>query len=774
MNKIKYLMSLVACSAMLFSCEKQTTPDPVRVQFPDNQSEVLRDDAYFARLRAFKKTDHKLSFGWYGSWTGIGASEQSHMRSVPDSMDIISLWSQWHSLNDAQIADKAYVQQVLGTKVVICISAKDIPEEFKEEGGEYQGITDAALAAYAKAWAKDSMDKYQYDGIDIDFETASDHLGPLNNQKGRFKKFCEILSQYIGPKSGTGRLFLIDGNLESLDLGMADLFDYGVCQAYATGGQHGDDKIDYRFKYMEAKGFKIENMIFTENFESYWKTGGIPYDTYEGEVIESSLLGMAHYALNHGSAGCGAYHMEYEYGNAEMPYKYMRQAIQMMNPAPKGDYTKNLMTLNEAGAFSYDAFYFPSGKNVLGINTFTKEFTAKLSAVAEDAVNIPLVVDNSLVEQYNLDNYSEYQPLPTDFVSFSDLFIFEKGNQEATNKVSVIVDNLDRLQDGAYIVPVRADFTTLDSYSANEKKAVIYIQINRQTIHNNVSFTNGGSTIKLEVKFDEKNIVFEDVAYELSAQLDYKALENATIQYAADPQYGEMYNKEHGTAYEVLTPNMVDTGAGFTFKTGSDHAYSICTIKAGTPIQDKTYIMALRFEIGETQQDYAVSEKQGVVYFLLKPKFFSAENNVSPGATSIDGNPIVDMSGWSATYKGAAEGELINGNLEDWISDWSDAPAVVEIKMSQDYTLAGFRLTPIGGAGDFAIGALKNIQTSTDGIEWKNQSAEDEDIQIGAVTQKWQHMQFIKPVTCRYLRFTISKSNSGVIGCGEFQAIEVK
>ena len=151
------ILTLLAGLALLFSCEKQTTPEPVRIQYPDKQSPFPRDDAYYARLRAYKKTDHKLAFGWYGSWTGIGASEQSRLRSAPDSMDIISIWSQWHSLSPEQIEDKAFVQQVKGTKVVFCISAKDMPEEFKVNGQ----ITEEGIVAYAKAWGKDTMDKYQ-------------------------------------------------------------------------------------------------------------------------------------------------------------------------------------------------------------------------------------------------------------------------------------------------------------------------------------------------------------------------------------------------------------------------------------------------------------------------------------------------------------------------------------------------------------------------------------------------------------------------------------
>ena len=184
-NSIKHFLLPLVCGIAFISCEKQTTPEPVQIQRPELQSPIVRDDVYYARLRAYKKTDHKLAFGWFGSWTAINPSEQSHLRSAPDSMDIISIWSQWHSLSREQIEDKAFVQQVLGTKVVFCISAKDVPEEFKVDGQ----ITDESLKDYARAWGKDSIDKYQYDGIDIDFETAADHVGPPSGNLELFKKF---------------------------------------------------------------------------------------------------------------------------------------------------------------------------------------------------------------------------------------------------------------------------------------------------------------------------------------------------------------------------------------------------------------------------------------------------------------------------------------------------------------------------------------------------------------------------------------------------------
>lgn len=292
-NSIKHFLLPLVCGIAFFSCEKQTTPEPVQIQRPELQSPIVRDDVYYARLRAYKKTDHKLAFGWFGSWTAIGASEQSRLRSAPDSMDIISMWSQWHSLSREQIEDKAFVQQVLGTKVVFCISAKDVPEEFKVDGQ----ITDESLKDYARAWGKDSIDKYQYDGIDIDFETAADHLGPLNTTPGLFKKFCEELSQYIGPKSGTGRLFLIDGNIDALDQGIAELCNYGVSQAYGcSSATMGYTSLTSRTASAERVGWKADQLIFTENFESMWKSGGILHTTLSGKQM-MSLQGMADFAV---------------------------------------------------------------------------------------------------------------------------------------------------------------------------------------------------------------------------------------------------------------------------------------------------------------------------------------------------------------------------------------------------------------------------------------------------------------------------------------------
>ena len=235
-NFLKYVAALAIVGAFFVACSDWTDPEREITQHPDQQSPILRDNAYYQALREYKKTKHKIAFGWYGSWTAVGASYQTRLQSAPDSMDIISIWSQWHSLTPEQIADKEFVQKIKGTKVTFTIFSDKMPEPFLTEigGGEY---TDEAIEAYAKAYCKDSMDKYSYDGIDVDYEPGYGASGPfVGHDNELFRKLILAMSKYVGPKSGTGRLLMIDGVPYAVHADVADCFDYGIVQAYNSYG----------------------------------------------------------------------------------------------------------------------------------------------------------------------------------------------------------------------------------------------------------------------------------------------------------------------------------------------------------------------------------------------------------------------------------------------------------------------------------------------------------------------------------------------------------
>lgn len=410
-NFLKYVAALAIVGAFFVACSDWTDPEREITQHPDQQSPILRDNAYYQALREYKKTKHKIAFGWYGSWTAVGASYQTRLQSAPDSMDIISIWSQWHSLTPEQIADKEFVQKIKGTKVTFTIFSDKMPEPFLTEigGGEY---TDEAIEAYAKAYCKDSMDKYSYDGIDVDYEPGYGASGPfVGHDNELFRKLILAMSKYVGPKSGTGRLLMIDGVPYAVHADVADCFDYGIVQAYNS---YGYTDLQDRFDDAYKKGWKPEQYIFAENFESLWKTGGVSHECRDGQWV-NSLLGMARFNPTQGfGAGFGAYHMEYEYANSSMPYKYMREAIQDVNPAG-GDL---IVGLTSTGLSKY---LFLVGDDGTITGEVDEKIRVELARPAPADVSFPLAIDNSLVDAYNEKHGTSYEPIDPARVSLGTL-----------------------------------------------------------------------------------------------------------------------------------------------------------------------------------------------------------------------------------------------------------------------------------------------------------------------------------------------------------------
>lgn len=321
MNKFfKNILFSVLSTIAFSACD--TEIENIQIQRP-----IEHDEAYYENLRAYKNSKHQIAFGWFGHWTAMGSSSSKYLTSIPDSVDVISIWGAWSDLSPEQIKDMRYVQQVKGTKVMFTVFAHEIPEPFD--------ATREGIEAYASSLC-DSVYKYGYDGLDLDYEPGFGGSGPLVSGPGHMDNmeiFVRKLSERLGPASGTGKLLAIDGVPYHLNLGLAELFNYGIVQAYDS---YGDSDLQNRFNNADNNGWKPEQYIFTENFEKWWSTGGTTNFRDKDGNIMNSLKGMARFNPTQGlKGGCGTYHMEYEYNHTDKEYKYLREAIQIMNPAQR-------------------------------------------------------------------------------------------------------------------------------------------------------------------------------------------------------------------------------------------------------------------------------------------------------------------------------------------------------------------------------------------------------------------------------------------------------
>lgn len=319
-----------------------------------NTMENGKSEAYYADLRAWKETARNygrpVSFGWFSNWAPSGVMRKGYLSSVPDSIDIISMWSGApgrYEITEAQKKDKEFAQKVKGIKLleVSLLSHlgkgrtpdyiyKEIEQKAKEEGWsdvkldyekkiarwDFWGFTShnlndttslyPALRTFAKALC-DSLFVNEWDGYDIDWEPGAgfgkDADQTMNDST--VKVVVMEMGKYIGPKSdpeGKGhKLLCIDGYINRFGPEMEQYVDYWITQSY----NHSTPD------YVSPQNIP-EKLIITENFEANSTSGG-------------QLLRQAAYMPPKGyKGGVGAYRFDNDYDNSP-DYKWMRQAIQI-------------------------------------------------------------------------------------------------------------------------------------------------------------------------------------------------------------------------------------------------------------------------------------------------------------------------------------------------------------------------------------------------------------------------------------------------------------
>lgn len=289
----KYILNLVIPVLMLSgfaACSDWTETEPT---IPINTDLAPKSPEYYAKLRDWKLNDkHPRTFGWYGNWTGKGASGDHRLMGLPDSVDFVSMWGNWWGLSPEQMRDKQDAYEIKGLRVKICFIIANIGDQLtpkaalqaKEEGDEtfyeYDGkkygtteevqaavwgwysnnetgtrrkdwyydkssdevvatdmngasdeIIEAAIQKYAQALT-DTIIKYDFKGFDYDLERNYGAPGNIASHSNRITMFLKEMSKTCGPLSGTDRLLCVDGQPNILEPECAKMLDFFIMQAY--------------------------------------------------------------------------------------------------------------------------------------------------------------------------------------------------------------------------------------------------------------------------------------------------------------------------------------------------------------------------------------------------------------------------------------------------------------------------------------------------------------------------------------------------------------
>ena len=363
----------------LFSCsqwtetEREILPNQEglvrRIPFLDAKSEAdlppsLRK--HYEAIREYRKTDHVLGFGWFGNWTAKGADQNAYLKGLPDSVDFVSLWGTRGSLTQEQKEDLEYFQKIKGGKALLCWIVQDVGDQLtppgksqsdywlKEKGG---GDPIKACEAYADAIA-DTIQKYNLDGFDIDFEPGYGHssrnnLMPISQSvkiadtppegSTSANKYMNAFIKKIRYRleaMGKGKLLVMDGEPYHLSTETSKMIDYYIYQAY---WESSSSQVRSKVNYKHLDNY-IRKTIITVEFEQKWRTGGITNyesDAYP-ELNDKNGVQIYDYATldidGIRIAGIGTYHMEYD--KQDVPYKWLRSALDRANKEVPGKFKK--------------------------------------------------------------------------------------------------------------------------------------------------------------------------------------------------------------------------------------------------------------------------------------------------------------------------------------------------------------------------------------------------------------------------------------------------
>ncbi len=365
MKKTLYILSV---AVVLASCVKE---EKMKVQVvTEPGSEELSKPDYYANLRAYKESDHTLSYVFMGRYATLeGASnlyvEYSTMEhrftALPDSLDIVNLWmgaptDKEHSdycwfvdgkpdyqfdYSPNAYADMQYCRRVKGTKFVLHADASHWGQEFQLIDGADTTVWKLARnkqdshEAYAEFLYRKCLD-YNIDGLDFDYEGWGEK---------QINWVIDYLAQKMGPSApddseGKDLLLIVDYWSSVPPTNCWNKCDYIVRQAYSVQSGYSENSA------LACPGPNPEKYIICEQWEQgspiNYTQGGKRWTNPSTNELGEDLYSLEAYALfckDGGAKGFGAYYIDNDYKysvksqRGTFPtYGYLRNAIRAANP----------------------------------------------------------------------------------------------------------------------------------------------------------------------------------------------------------------------------------------------------------------------------------------------------------------------------------------------------------------------------------------------------------------------------------------------------------
>lgn len=282
------------------SCSDWTETEAIEntVYKPWEQDPALWAD-YTAALRAYKQSEHYLSYARLHNSPAQAASEQDFMRCLPDSLDIVTLTNADNF--SAYDAEDMEVMREKGTRVLYQVDYAGRKAEFADAAA-LKAYLDGVIASVAA----NGLDGYSFTTDPLDAAATATIVATLSAAKA------------------DGQLLVFEGNPLSVAAADRAKLDYVVLDT-----ETAENTTDVRLQVLNATGYAgiaADKLLLAAEIDAPLQ------DADRTEYAAVAL--MARCVVEYGPlAGFAAYNIAGDYYHADRNYSTIREAIQTLNPS---------------------------------------------------------------------------------------------------------------------------------------------------------------------------------------------------------------------------------------------------------------------------------------------------------------------------------------------------------------------------------------------------------------------------------------------------------
>lgn len=282
------------------SCSDWTETEAIEntVYKPWEQDPALWAD-YTAALRAYKQSEHYLSYARLYNSPAQATSEQDFMRCLPDSLDIVTLTNADNF--SAYDAEDMAVMREKGTRVLYQVDYAGRKAEFADAAA-LKTYLDGVIAAVAAH----GLDGYSFTADPLDAAATATIVATLSAARS------------------DGQLLVFEGNPLSVAEADRAKLDFVVLDT-----EKAENTTEVQLLVLNATGYAgipANRLLLAAEIDAPLQ------DADRTEYAAVSL--MARCVVEYGPlAGFAAYNIAGDYYHADRNYSTIREAIQTLNPS---------------------------------------------------------------------------------------------------------------------------------------------------------------------------------------------------------------------------------------------------------------------------------------------------------------------------------------------------------------------------------------------------------------------------------------------------------